>query len=80
MKTIVLQPSAARALDRLPAETRSRIGTALVTYALNGSGDIKRLVGTQTVRLRVGEFRVIFDETPDRILVLVLGNRRDIYR
>jgi mRNA-degrading endonuclease RelE of RelBE toxin-antitoxin system len=30
--------------------------------------------------MRVGDYRIIFDETPTMITVLALGHRRDIYR
>jgi mRNA interferase RelE/StbE len=80
VKMIVLQPSAARALDKLPADVRTRLEQALTTYALSGQGDAKAMVGTPTVRLRIGDFRIIFDESAEIIRVLVIGHRRDIYR
>jgi mRNA interferase RelE/StbE len=80
VKIIVLQPAAARASDRFPGEIRERLEKAIVTYALNGIGDAKAMVGTPTVRFRVGDYRIIFDETASHIRVLVIGNRRDIYR
>lgn len=80
MKTIVLNPSAAKSLDNLPPTVRERIGAALHHYAINGAGDAKALQGTPTVRLRSGNYRVIFDETPTSIIILALGHRRAIYR
>jgi mRNA interferase RelE/StbE len=80
VKTIVLAPSAARALDKLDGTARERITDALHAYAIHGTGDTKAMVGTPTVRLRTGNFRVIFDETATTIHVLALGDRRDIYR
>ena len=38
------------------------------------------MVGTPTVRLRIGDNRVIFDETANEITVFAIGNRREIYR
>ena len=52
----------------------------MVTYATAGIGDSKAMTGTPTVRLRIGDFRVIFDETATSIHILALGNRREIYR
>lgn len=80
VKTIILAPFAARALDKLDATARARILDALHVYAIHGTGDTKAMVGTPTVRLRVGNFRAIFDETATTIHVLALGDRRDIYR
>ena len=80
MKTIILQPAAAKALDRTTEPARSRIAESLVAYALGKPCDTKAMAGTPTVRMRVGDFRVIFDETPSTITVLAVGHRREIYR
>ena len=47
---------------------------------MTGRGDTKAMVGTPTVRLRIGDNRVIFDETANEITVFAIGNRREIYR
>ncbi len=80
MKSIVPNPAAAKALDELPDDVRTRITDALHTYANDGTGDTKAMRGTPTVRLRFGYYRVIFDETATTITVLALGHRKDIYR
>ena len=43
------------------------------------SKDIKRLKGEKSFRLRVGDYRVIFDIVRDTIIVLNLGHRKNIY-
>jgi mRNA interferase RelE/StbE len=80
VKTIVLNPAAAKALDKMASPVREQLTAALHHYALTGNGDVKAMVGTPTVRLRTGDYRIIFDETKDIIVVLALGNRREIYR
>ena len=80
MKTIVLTTSAAKALDKLSHFARQQLEDALDAYAMPGVGDTKAMVGAPTVRLQSGDFRVIFDEEPTRIVVLALGRRREIYR
>jgi mRNA interferase RelE/StbE len=80
VKTIVFSPGAAKAFDKLAPAARRQLGEALHAYAMHGIGDTKAMVGTPTVRLRSGDFRVIFDEEPTRIVVLALGDRREIYR
>ncbi len=71
---------AARSLDRIAEPDRTALVEALAGYALGKPSDTKAMVGTPTVRLRVGDYRIIFDETPTAITVLALGHRRDIYR
>ena len=75
MKTIVLTPAAARDLDNLPTEPRRQVSEALIDYAMNGRGDVKRLSGREGYRLRVGRYRVIFDEDQATILAIYIGKR-----
>jgi len=45
------------------------------------NGDVKPLQGkTSNFRLRVGNYRVIFNLEDDSIYVLEIGNRGDIYK
>jgi len=80
VKTIVLSASAARAFDKLTLTAQRQVSEALDTYAARGIGDTKAMVGSPTVRLRSGDFRIIFDEDATHIVVLALGDRREIYR
>jgi mRNA interferase RelE/StbE len=43
------------------------------------SKDIKRLKGETSFRLRVGDYRVIFDILGDKIYILMVGHRKNIY-
>lgn len=43
------------------------------------SKDIKRLKGETSFRLRVGDYRVIFDIIRDTIIILKVGHRKNIY-
>ena len=76
----MLSPSAAKVFDKLTPSARQQCSDALDAYAMHGAGDTKAMVGTATVRLRSGDFRIIFDEEATRIVVLALGHRKDIYR
>lgn len=80
MKTVVLNPSAAKALDAIAEPFRSAITEGLAAYALGRPSDTKAMAGTPTVRMRIGDYRVIFDETKTTITVLAVGHRREIYR
>ena len=75
MKTIVLTPAAAKDLDALPSDARRQVSDALDVYAISGRGDVKRLVGREGFRLRVGRYRVVFDEDQTRILAIYIGKR-----
>jgi len=43
------------------------------------SKDIKRLKGRNDFRLRVGDYRVIFEIEKDTIIILKVGHRKNIY-
>jgi mRNA interferase RelE/StbE len=79
VKEILFTPSAARQWGKLAASNRRRIDARLTGYANTGRGDVKRLKGRSGARLRVGDWRVIFDETAESIVVVAVGHRRDIY-
>jgi mRNA interferase RelE/StbE len=48
---------------------------ALNRYAISGHADVKKLAGRNGYRMRVGEFRVIFDEDQTVILAIYIGKR-----
>ncbi|ODT05823.1 MAG: plasmid stabilization protein [Mesorhizobium sp. SCN 65-20] len=75
MKTIVLTASAARDLDNLPADARQQVSDGLIDYAVNGRGDVKKLAGRDGYRLRIGRYRVLFDEDRTTILAIYIGKR-----
>jgi mRNA interferase RelE/StbE len=75
VKTIILTAAAARDLDLLPAKARAQVSDGLVMYATTGRGDVKQLKGRQGYRLRVGRYRVIFDEDMTTILAIYIGKR-----
>jgi len=79
MKEITFTPAALRQWLKLSGDVRKRIDVKLAVYATNGSGDVKRLKGRNGIRLRVGDWRVIFVEQTTSIVVVAVGNRRDIY-
>jgi len=48
-------------------------------FAESGVGDIKRLQGRDGMRLRVGDWRVVFITDADTITITAVGHRREIY-
>ena len=79
MKELLFTPSASRQWAKLSADSRRRIDARLTEFAESGKGDVKRLKGRGGARLRVGDWRVIFDETAVSIIVVAVGHRRDVY-
>jgi len=75
MKIIFLTRSAAKDLDDLPADDRTMIENALSAYAIKGAGDIKQLSGRAGYRMRIGSYRILFDEDRLTILAFYIGRR-----
>lgn len=76
-------PESARAeLRGVDREVAVRIVRGLTRYGESGEGDIKALSGEWNgyFRLRVGDFRVIFQATPDEITIVRVRHRSDVYR
>ena len=70
MKTIILTLTAAKDLDALPRDAREQVEVGLHRYAMTGQGDVKALQGRGGYRLRIGGYRVIFDEDASTILAI----------
>jgi mRNA interferase RelE/StbE len=79
MKPIAFTATSARQWAKLSPDIRSRIDKRLTEFATTGHGDVKRLKGREGMRLRVGDWRLIFYEDHGTIVVAAVGHRRDIY-
>jgi mRNA interferase RelE/StbE len=79
MGQVVFSAIAARQWLKLSPQIRDRVGKKLDAFAATGHGDIKKLKGQPGARLRVGDWRVIFYEEADTIVVVAVGHRREIY-
>ncbi len=82
MAEIVLTQRALRDLEKLEASLRKRIGEKLQAVADNPLAYARKLSHAKigTYRIRVGDYRIIFDWEDQRMLVLRIGHRRDIYQ
>ncbi|QQR75286.1 MAG: type II toxin-antitoxin system RelE/ParE family toxin [Holophagales bacterium] len=72
--------TARRDLRDLPLRDAERVLARLEQLREGFAGDVRKLQGfTVGYRLRVGDYRVLFDLDGDRILVLRIRNRREAY-
>ena len=81
VKTILYTRAAARAL-RKHGNMASRIMAKVEAYAGDPAAFanvVTEMVGKDYMRLRVGDFRVLFRETATEIVVLDIGPRGGIY-
>ena len=80
--TVDLKPRAIKDLKHLQKQDASRIADALERLRSDLTGDVKKLTNfTPEYRLRVGQFRVLFEiENETRIIVYRVVHRREAYR
>ncbi len=81
---IVIRPSADRVLQKLSADMQRRILERLDELAVNPRpANVVKMAGAANWwRVRVGDYRVVY-EIHDReitVYVLVIGHRREVYR
>lgn len=61
-KTVTYQPAALKALRRMPVNTARRIVSKIEAFAVDPASqanNVKTLRGSDAIRLRVGDWRVI---------------------
>ena len=78
-KEIEFTSAALRQWRKLTATTRVQIDLKLKMFAETGSGDVKALKGVAGMRLRFGDWRVVFTIKANTITIHAVGHRRDIY-
>ena len=81
MRTVAYTRAALRAL-RKHRNMAARIMAKIEDYAVDPqslANVVTDLVGTDHRRLRIGDFRVLFRETPAQVTVLDIGPRGSIY-
>jgi mRNA interferase RelE/StbE len=79
---IELRPAAVRALKKLDSPIRRRIQGAITLLAEDPRPPAARaLRGRPGLRVRVGDYRIIYTVADDVLLIVVvaLGHRRDVY-
>lgn len=81
---IDFKDSARRELAALPLATRKRIDARILSLAENPRPvGVKKLTADEDLyRLRVGDYRVIYQIQDEVLLILVVkvGHRREVYR
>ena len=80
---IRLSKKANKELQKLSPEIAKRISIAIYKLASNPRApNARSMVGSSSWRLRIGDYRVVYDIDDEIITVLVIriGHRKNIYR
>lgn len=82
MKQIIYTRVARRSLERIPANTARLIRSKIEQYAADSASlanNVLKLQGREGFRLRVGDWRVIFDEDGRILQILQVAPRGGAY-
>ena len=80
---VVFRPAAIRALKRIDPSDRDRIRGAIALLSVDPRPPGARaLRGRDALRVRVGQYRLIYTVRDDvlQVLVVTIGHRREVYR
>lgn len=77
MLLIKYSKQAIKFLKKQDMASRTRIISAVESLP---SGDVKKLRGTNLYRLRVGDYRIIFDRRGNIIFVEKIDSRGEVYK
>ena len=79
-----LKKKAAKEIEKLPLEIRQRLLKKLKFYSLQENplrfAEKLRDYKFGEYRFRIGDYRVLFDVENRKIIILKVGNRKDIYK
>jgi mRNA interferase RelE/StbE len=79
--SVKFKPRAIKDLKNIPLDDKQRIVAKIETMQDNLVGDVKKLTNfTPEYRLRVGDYRVLFEIEQDCIVVYRVKHRRDVYK
>jgi mRNA interferase RelE/StbE len=78
-KEIEFTSAGVRQWRKLSATTRAQIDLKLKAFAETGIGDVEALKGVAGMRLRSGDWCVLFTTKANTITVHAVGHRRETY-
>ena len=82
MFKVLFSDRAKKDLFQLQTDSAKQIKQRLKYFSENPLNYAKKLKETTlgTFRFRVGDYRIIFDLVEDKIIILRIGHRKDIYK
>ena len=82
MFSVEFSKTAEKQLYKLEKNIQVRIISTLERIRIRPYPHVKKLVGSPYFRLRVGDYRLILDIQPDKLIIFVIeiGHRKGIYK
>ncbi len=78
---VQFKPKAAGEIEDLPSRIQARVLARIEEMSNDLKGDVKRLTNfTPEYRLRIGDYRVLFEIEEKTIIIYRIRHRREAYR
>jgi len=78
---IQFKPKAVKDIEDLPSRMQARMLARIEEMSNDLKGDVKRLANfTPEYRLRIGDYRVLFEIEEETIIIYRIRHRREAYR
>ncbi len=80
---VTVLPSAQKEITKLPKQVQNKVLKALVSLSENPRPNgCKKLVGTDSWRFRIGEYRIVYSIEDNVLLIEVIrvAHRKEVYR
>jgi mRNA interferase RelE/StbE len=77
-----IEKTAQKSLAKIPKPFQTNIINKVYELANNPYKNSKKLVGRDAYRIRVGNYRIIYEICNNKLVILVIniGHRKDIYK
>ena len=80
---VLIEKAALKELSKIPPKEQSRIITTIKSLSKEPRPiGVKKLTGREAWRIRVGNYRIIYEIQDNKLVILVvhIGHRKNIYR
>lgn len=80
--TLLYTKTVVKDIQKLDTIVKRKIKNKIERYSQNPVRFAKKLTNSQigTFRWRIGNYRIVFDIDGDKIIILRIGHRREIYK
>ncbi len=81
MYEVIFSNKAQRQLEKLDKQTQKRIISVLERVRIRPEDFLQKLVGSNSHKIRAGDYRAIadLDLKEKKIVVLIIGHRKNVY-
>lgn len=81
-RQVLLKPSARRDFDKMPRKAQEALARKidLLSADPQAAGEEKLAGHEGLYRIRAGDYRAVYEKDGDTLMILLLGDRKQIYR